>query len=851
MSILAASKNLGIKHNVSFRVLDANTHEVIQEHTGHNAATNSMLTGIAHYLIGDGVLNQGSYMLSNYVPRYISLGTMGLLNQDEDDDGLPAGIGVTAGDEIDRFLDYMSQVPGYGADGYDQYENNDRDLFGLGPAYTEDVPIKCELISSSFPRTPISFRDVVPETESELPETIDVVFSAMISTGALAQFRNGNDYIFITEAGLWSKPDWSDGSNNGLLAGYRITPPNQDNWDMVISENRDILKQQILRVGINQVVQIIWKIQIGAIEQLFGYGGGEPDDTIIAVSNVIMPEAELYVLEYIKTANTNYPDKTREECFWAVHHPSLTTYEQFSAYILSLEDDDDNQLYPSVDAYCESFTDGMLGYTEFIEVANKYNNQMPIRYNVDLNVTRKLKFTSYIPGGVIVTDSINLVSDTVAVDISCNLSGGVLTYYSADRSTIYVSANGKVVAPSNLRREFFDVYITGNTSTARRTKEIDFNSSFNTIRLSSVSWFSNQTDYEYINVAGLNLSNVQLLNEWFEGCTNLKTVDGLVSINTSNITNMESMFEGCTSLTDLDLSRLNTSNVTRMYKMFKNCTSLPIIDISGFDLTNVNYLDNMFENCTELQSIRMPEHRVSSPKYWDVMSMFRNCTSLRHLDLSHFNTSLVNHFSHMFQECHSLQSINFTDFNTSNAVLMDYMFEDCSSLVVLDLSSFNTSKVRDMTSMFTGCASLQSVNLSSFNTPRLGYGNSNYGTYRMFYGCTSLTTVDLSGFNTGQVHFFGDMFWNCSSLSSVNLSSFTTAAAYDYGSMFEGCSSLTSLYLPGFENMRALPPFVTSNYMFKGTTSLNTVYVTNGRWNISQNPANIFENSSGHMEYIP
>ena len=38
-------------------------------------------------------LNPGFSMLSNYVPRYISLGTMGLINQEQDSYGLPAGIG--------------------------------------------------------------------------------------------------------------------------------------------------------------------------------------------------------------------------------------------------------------------------------------------------------------------------------------------------------------------------------------------------------------------------------------------------------------------------------------------------------------------------------------------------------------------------------------------------------------------------------------------------------------------------------------------------------------------------------------------------------------------------------------
>lgn len=287
--VLQVNKNLGIRHNVSFRVIDESTGKVVQQVEGHNSATNSMLVGIAHYLTGDGVFNQGIHMLSNYVPRYISLGTMGLINQEEDVNGLPLGIGVVDGDDEEkRFTDYMNQCPGFGADGYDDNENNNRIYSGLGPAYqnrASNKTINCELISGTFPRADISYRDIVPETHAELPKTIDVVFSAMISTGALAQFRdyklnmNGssdivneserNRYLFITEAGLWSKRDWTSGGNNGLLAGYRIVPPNEENWDMSRQENRDILKRCILKVGINQVVQVIWKIQLGAIEQLY------------------------------------------------------------------------------------------------------------------------------------------------------------------------------------------------------------------------------------------------------------------------------------------------------------------------------------------------------------------------------------------------------------------------------------------------------------------------------------------------------------------------------------------------------------------------------------------------------
>lgn len=386
-SIKAAAKNLRTEHNVSIRVLDSKSGKVISSHIGHNAATNSLLVGIAHYLTGDGVLNQGYHMLNYYIPKYISLGTMGLINQDEDENGLPAGIGVSEGSEEARFVDYLLQVPGYGADGYDPNLNNNREYFGLGPVFadrdtskivTETIQlgdinldgvvnnadilmfadylagnvkltdkqllaadvnqdgeincsdlalitqcvsgeitlgtveyrpsiaptINCELISDSFPRVQISYRDIVPETKSEIPQTIDVIFSAMISTGALAQFREpGKDYIFITEAGLWSKKDWESGGDNGLLAGYRIAPPNKQNWAMtaesvsddyaitylkdqgidnptedqiqsikpeIAQNNRQILKQNIIRVGPNQVVQVIWKIQLGGLEQLGG-----------------------------------------------------------------------------------------------------------------------------------------------------------------------------------------------------------------------------------------------------------------------------------------------------------------------------------------------------------------------------------------------------------------------------------------------------------------------------------------------------------------------------------------------------------------------------------------------------
>lgn len=357
------SKNLRIEHNVTLRVLDKSTMKLVREYKGHNAATNTLIEGIGHFLSGAGVLRQGYSRLSRYIPQYISLGTMGLINQDEDEEGLPAGISghEYTGDVAVDFENYIYESPGYGADGYNKDYNNNREYFGLGPAYssfyptqsykqgdivyykgvayiaTEDMivnpeagiynywntdkwevapeeqqPDCWELVSPSCPRAQISFRDVVPESESEIPQTVDVIFSAMISTDTFAQFRDSDkDYIFITEAGLWSSR-YSNGvsgteyDSNSLVAGYRLMPPDvlnqfmnpdtvpdaaaieylgqqgildptqeqieQAKTDLAV-HNQHLLKEQVLRVERDQVVQVIWKMQLGNLRSAFGISG--------------------------------------------------------------------------------------------------------------------------------------------------------------------------------------------------------------------------------------------------------------------------------------------------------------------------------------------------------------------------------------------------------------------------------------------------------------------------------------------------------------------------------------------------------------------------------------------------
>ena len=78
--------------------------------------------------------------------------------------------------------------------------------------------------------------------------------------------------------------------------------------------------------------------------------------------------------------------------------------------------------------------------------------------------------------------------------------------------------------------------------------------------------------------------------------------------------------------------------------------------------------------------------------------MFYNCSSLRELDLSSFNTNQVTNMSWMFDGCSSLKEINLSSFNTNQVTNLNYMFSHCSSLKNINcrdekiLKEFNENK---------------------------------------------------------------------------------------------------------------------------------------------------------------
>lgn len=83
--------------------------------------------------------------------------------------------------------------------------------------------------------------------------------------------------------------------------------------------------------------------------------------------------------------------------------------------------------------------------------------------------------------------------------------------------------------------------------------------------------------------------------------------------------NSESLFSDLTSLEEIYFDVFSTENVTNMNYMFKNCSSLKNLDLRKFTIGSVKTITG------------------SGIKYKFIVEMFYNCSSLEYLDLSSFN----------------------------------------------------------------------------------------------------------------------------------------------------------------------------------------------------------------------
>ena len=186
---------------------------------------------------------------------------------------------------------------------------------------------------------------------------------------------------------------------------------------------------------------------------------------------------------------------------------------------------------------------------------------------------------------------------------------------------------------------------------------------------------------------------------WSDQCMNIKKVVFDASFaNYRYLRNMRYWFDGCSELKDIEgLEYLNTSNVTSMWRLFAGCSSLTSLDLSNFDTRNLT----------------------------ETTGMFDGCYNLRNLDVSNFNTGKVTVMYAMFHGCSSLTSLDVSNFNTEKVEQMNEMFYECSNLSTIYCNDiWNCESSSDM---FYGCKALQGAVSYDYNKNDVNYANPTTG----------------------------------------------------------------------------------------------------------------------------
>ncbi|EKJ5046745.1 BspA family leucine-rich repeat surface protein, partial [Enterococcus faecalis] len=177
------------------------------------------------------------------------------------------------------------------------------------------------------------------------------------------------------------------------------------------------------------------------------------------------------------------------------------------------------------------------------------------------------------------------------------------------------------------------------------------------------------------------------------------------------------------SVTSITFSNENGKKVkleptVRGYTDFtmRDHSSLRYFDGSGLDISGIDSLHMAFCYDRQLTTIKGLENWDTS-NIETMYAMFGDCSSLKSLDVSSFNTKKVWNTSEMFEGCSSLKSLDVSNFDMSHVELVDSMFAGCSSLKSLDVSNFDLSSVSFGYNMFKNCINLQFFDARNWNIP--------------------------------------------------------------------------------------------------------------------------------------
>lgn len=291
------------------------------------------------------------------------------------------------------------------------------------------------------------------------------------------------------------------------------------------------------------------------------------------------------------------------------------------------------------------------------------------------------------------------------------------------------------------------------------------------------------------------------------GCSNLTEVR---NIDVSAVTSLNNLFENCTNLTTIDPFTIKDGcNCNAMFRNTK-ISSIPVTNLK--DASNVT---TIFFGCRLLNDISVL-HNIDLK--WTSMEDFVTDSGVSVIENLRF-INLVN----FLVRTTTVNATNITAIRNIYAPLVTRV--SCTHLVNLaEFSNVTTGEITNLNSAFLNCSSLPAVPILTTSTTSLDCNQA-------FAGCTSLSNIDnfVTIYNnfTGSTINCTQLFMNCTALVNVPITDFRKMnISYTFANT--GITSLSNIIVPNAPNMfRSCSQLMTvTNATFEGYTN-STFYLCN------------------------
>jgi hypothetical protein len=204
-------------------------------------------------------------------------------------------------------------------------------------------------------------------------------------------------------------------------------------------------------------------------------------------------------------------------------------------------------------------------------------------------------------------------------------------------------------------------------------------------------------------------------------------------VTVGTITTHANMFFGWSRLEKVTLPSNFFTSTTSLSQTFRECRSLRRVDLSSLGTALVS-AQAAFFGCVRIRSVDFPSGTLGST-LTNFVGVFEQCFNLEEVSFPSGSLTHVTSLATTFNFCYSLRNVTFPSGALAAVTSLSFAFGSCTSLASIAFPASSLASVTTIANAFNGCASLTEI---TFPTGSFG---SLTTTTNAFLNCASLSRI--------------------------------------------------------------------------------------------------------------